>query len=146
VLPETDGARFAITGLYSTQHAVILRALAWGWHATRTPFPQTAEPYSWTALDDGGRWHVARQVNAPIGGISGHGYTDIALIPGTLHQLVRLRGHHGHLRLRQPADAEARAAQQVRRRDDRGQRPLRPVPVLQEPRAPKDEPGAGPLS
>jgi hypothetical protein len=81
VLPETDGARFAVTGLYSTQHAVILRALAWGWHATRTPFPRTAEPYSWTALDDGGRWHIARQVNAPIGGISGHGYTDIALIP-----------------------------------------------------------------
>ena len=81
VLPETDGARFAITGLYSTQHAVILRALAWGWHATRTPFPRTAAPYSWTALDDGGRWHIARQVNAPIGGIGGHGYTDIALIP-----------------------------------------------------------------
>ncbi|HEV3288348.1 MAG TPA: hypothetical protein VG123_05090, partial [Streptosporangiaceae bacterium] len=81
VLPETDGARFAITGLYSTQHAVILRALAWGWHATRTPFPRTAGQYSWTALDDAGRWHVARQVNAPIGGISGHGYTDIALIP-----------------------------------------------------------------
>lgn len=81
VLPETDGARFAITGLYSTQHAVILRALAWGWHATRTPFPRTAGQYSWTALDDRGRWHVARQVNAPIGGISGHGYTDIALIP-----------------------------------------------------------------
>ena len=81
VLPETDGARFAITGLYSTQHAVILRALAWGWHATRTPFPRTAALYSWTALDNRGRWHIARQVNAPIGGISGHGYTDIALIP-----------------------------------------------------------------
>ena len=81
MLPETDGARFAITGLYSTEHAVILRALAWGWHATRTPFPRAAERYSWSALDDGGRWHVARQVNAPIGGISGHGYTDIALIP-----------------------------------------------------------------
>lgn len=81
VLPETDGARFAITGLYSTRHAVILRALAWGWHATRTPFPRTAGPYSWTALDDRGRWHLARQVNAPIGGTGGHGYTDIALIP-----------------------------------------------------------------
>jgi hypothetical protein len=81
VLPETDGARFAITGLCSTEHAVILRALAWGWHATRTPFPRTAGQYSWTALDDGGRWHVARHVNAPIGGISGHGNTDIALIP-----------------------------------------------------------------
>lgn len=81
VLPETDGARFAITGLYSTERAVIVRALAWGWHATRTPFPRTAGQYVWAARDNGGRWHVARQVNAPIGGTGGHGYTDIAFIP-----------------------------------------------------------------
>jgi hypothetical protein len=81
MLPEADGALCAITGLYSTERAVILRALAWGWHAGRTPFPRTDERYSWWAIDNSGRWHIAQQTNAPIGGINGHGFTDIALIP-----------------------------------------------------------------
>jgi hypothetical protein len=81
VLPEADGAVFTVTGLYSTEQAVILRALAWGWHAERTRFPRTNQRYSWWALDNAGRWHVVRQTNAPIGGVNGHGHTDIALIP-----------------------------------------------------------------
>jgi hypothetical protein len=56
-------------------------ALAWGWHAALPPFPRTAKRYSWWAIDDTGRWHVGQQTNAPIGGIDGHGLTDIALIP-----------------------------------------------------------------
>jgi hypothetical protein len=60
VLPETDGAVFAITGLHSTDQAAILHALAWGWVPTRTRFPRTGQRYSWTALDDAGRWHIAR--------------------------------------------------------------------------------------
>jgi hypothetical protein len=81
VLPETDGGVFAITGLHSTGQAVILRALAWGWVPARTRFPRTGQRYSWTALDDAGRWHIARQTGGPIGGMDGHGLTDIALIP-----------------------------------------------------------------
>lgn len=81
VLPETDGTVFAITGLHSTDQAVILRALAWGWIPARTRFPRTGQRYSWTALDDAGRWHIARQTSGPTGGVDGHGLTDLALIP-----------------------------------------------------------------
>jgi hypothetical protein len=65
VLPETDGALFAITGLHSTGQAVILHTLAWGWVPARTRFPRTGQRYSWTALYDAGRWHIARQIGRP---------------------------------------------------------------------------------
>ena len=83
-------------------------------------------------------------------------------VPEGLHQLVQLRCHRGHLRLGQAHDPEGgrqllhppgRDAQQVAGRDDRGQRPLGPPPVLQEAREVRslaqlgdrqlDRPGAG---
>ena len=55
-----------------------------GWHAARATFPPTSGQYSWPTRHDAGRWHVARQVNPPIGGAGGHRYNGIALIPGAL--------------------------------------------------------------
>jgi hypothetical protein len=60
VLPEIDGARFALTGLSCSDEAATLRALAWGWRPEDEPLNQT--PISWWARDSAGRWHVARQV------------------------------------------------------------------------------------
>ena len=64
-------------------------------------------------------------------------------VPEAVDELVQLRGHRGHLRLRQAHDAEGggqllqppgRDAPQVASRHDRGQRPLGPAAVLQERR------------
>ncbi len=55
--------------------ATVLHEPTWGWHAARTTFPPAAGQYSWPTRHDAGRWHVARQVNLPIGGAGGHGYT-----------------------------------------------------------------------
>lgn len=60
VLPEIDGARFALTGLSCSDEAATLRAVAWGWRPEDEPLNQT--PISWWARDSAGRWHVARQV------------------------------------------------------------------------------------
>lgn len=60
VLPEIDGARFALTGLSCSGEAATLRALAWGWRPEDEPLNQT--PLSWWARDSARRWHVARQV------------------------------------------------------------------------------------
>ena len=60
VLPEIDGARFALTGLSCSDEAATLRALAWGWRPEDEPLNQT--PFSWWARDSARRWHVARQV------------------------------------------------------------------------------------
>jgi hypothetical protein len=60
VLPEIDGARYALTGLYSSAGSATLRALAWGWQPEEEPLNKA--PFSWWARDNAGRWHVARQV------------------------------------------------------------------------------------
>ncbi len=59
VLPEVDGARFALTDLDSTAASATLRTVGWGWEPRPLPFPG-APRYSWWARDDRGRWHVAR--------------------------------------------------------------------------------------
>jgi hypothetical protein len=81
VLPETDGVVFAVTGLASTERSLILRVLAWGWSARRTPWGWDLPWYSWWARDDAGRWHVARPAIAPIARPGGYAVTDIALVP-----------------------------------------------------------------
>jgi len=77
VLPEIDGARFALAGLCSSAGSATLRALAWGWQPGDEPL--STAPFSWWAHDDAGRWHVARQVWSDVrrdGAV-----LDIALVP-----------------------------------------------------------------
>jgi hypothetical protein len=81
VLPETDGAVFAVTGLASADRSLILRVLGWGWSAHRTPGGWDLPWYSWWARDDAGRWHVARPAIAPIARAGGYAVTDLALAP-----------------------------------------------------------------
>ncbi len=81
VLPETDGAVFAVTGLASADRSLILRVLAWGWSAHRNPWGWDLPWYSWWARDDTDRWHVARPAIAPIVRAGGYAVTDLALAP-----------------------------------------------------------------
>jgi hypothetical protein len=77
VLPEIDGARYALTGMYSSAGSATLRALAWGWQPEDKPLNKA--PFSWWARDNAGRWHVARQVWSDVrrdGAV-----LDITLIP-----------------------------------------------------------------
>jgi hypothetical protein len=77
VLPEIDGARFALTGLCCSGETATLRALAWGWQPEDEPLNQA--PFSWWARDSAGRWHVARQVWS--GQHRNGAVLDITLIP-----------------------------------------------------------------
>jgi hypothetical protein len=77
VLPEIDGARYALAGMYSSAGSATLRALAWGWQPEDKPLNKA--PFSWWARDNAGRWHVARQVWSDVrrdGAV-----LDITLIP-----------------------------------------------------------------
>ena len=67
VLPEVDGARFALAGLDSVADSATLRVVAWGWQ----PSPRSGlggERFSWWARDDRGRWHLALERGAHYGG------------------------------------------------------------------------------
>jgi hypothetical protein len=67
VLPEVDGARFALAGLDSVADSATLRVVAWGWQ----PRPRAGlggERFSWWARDDRGRWHLAREHGERYGG------------------------------------------------------------------------------
>jgi hypothetical protein len=67
VLPEVDGARFALAGLDSVADSATLRVVAWGWQ----PSPRSGlggERFSWWARDDRGRWHLAREHGVHYGG------------------------------------------------------------------------------
>ncbi len=77
VLPEIDGARFTLTGLYCSSGSATLRALAWGWQPEDEPLNKT--PFSWWAHDSAGRWHVARQVWSDVR--RNGAVLDITLIP-----------------------------------------------------------------
>ena len=93
VLPEVDGARFALAGLDSMADSATLRVLAWGWQ----PSPRRdlgGERFSWWARDDRGRWHLAREHGAHYGG----GQVDLlvelgpALDPGARALEIIVRG------------------------------------------------------
>jgi hypothetical protein len=66
VLPDVDGARFAVAGLDSMADSATLRVMAWGWQPG--PLIDLGERFSWWARDDGGRWHLARERGAHYGG------------------------------------------------------------------------------
>jgi hypothetical protein len=59
VLPEIDAARFVLAGLTSWERHASLPIFAWGWSARPRGF-RPAQPFSWWARDDAGRWHVGR--------------------------------------------------------------------------------------
>jgi len=59
VLPEIDGARFVLAGLSSWERQVSMQVAAWGWQPRPRVF-RPAQPFSWWARDDTGRWHVGR--------------------------------------------------------------------------------------
>jgi hypothetical protein len=62
VLPELDGARFVLAGLQSDPAGAALNVLAWGWHHESPFFASDADgPWSWSARDDKGRWHIASE-------------------------------------------------------------------------------------
>jgi hypothetical protein len=67
VLPEIDGARFVLAGLCSWERQVSMPVVAWGW-APRPRMFRPAQPFSWWARDDTGRWHVGR--TGPYHGIA----------------------------------------------------------------------------
>ena len=66
VLPEVDGARFAVAGLDSAAGSATLRVMAWGW--LPSPLTSLEDRFSWWARDDRGRWHLAREYGAHFGG------------------------------------------------------------------------------
>jgi hypothetical protein len=66
VLPEVDGARFAVAGLDSASDSATLRVMAWGWQPS--PLTSLDDRFSWWARDDRGRWHLAREYGAHFGG------------------------------------------------------------------------------
>jgi len=93
VLPEVDGARFALADLDSVAVSATLRTVGWGWEPRPPPF--SGHPrYSWWARDDQGRWHVGR----PHGGTHGRGPADLlvefgpALDPGARALEIIVRG------------------------------------------------------
>jgi hypothetical protein len=96
VLPEVDGARFALAGLDSVADSATLRVVAWGWQPSPRP-GLGGERFSWWARDDGGRWHLARERGAQYGG----GQVDLlvefgpALHPGTRALEIIVRGSSG---------------------------------------------------
>jgi hypothetical protein len=67
VLPDVDGARFALAGLDSVADSATLRVVAWGWQPSPRSGPG-GERFSWWARDDRGRWHLAQQQGAHYGG------------------------------------------------------------------------------
>jgi hypothetical protein len=66
VLPEVDGARFAVAGLDSAADSATLRVMAWGWQPST--LTSLDDRFSWWARDDRGRWHLAREYGAHFGG------------------------------------------------------------------------------
>jgi hypothetical protein len=84
VLPEVDGARFALAGLRSAADSATVHALAWGWQPDHRALG--GERFSWWARDDAGRWQVAAQGGHSYGG--GQVDVELAFVP-PLHPSAR---------------------------------------------------------
>jgi hypothetical protein len=102
VLPEVDGARFALAGLDSAAGSATLHAVGWG--GQPRPVPGLGQQrYSWWARDDQGRWHVAR-----IRGGNRDGVVDLlaefgpALHPGARSLELIVRGPASQARVTLP--------------------------------------------
>jgi hypothetical protein len=77
VLPELDGARFALAGLRSYASTAELRVISWGSQIGPHFVRHTAaNPWSWLARDDRGRWHLVTEGASS----AGDGHVDMQLI------------------------------------------------------------------
>ena len=79
VLPEIDGTRFALAGLYSTGDTLTLHVLAWGQQPPWAAFRRGDDRFSWWACDSAGRWHVGRRTRS--GFRHGEADMDITFVP-----------------------------------------------------------------
>jgi len=103
VLPEIDGARFAVTGLHNALQGTFLHVVAEGfralsprppgltWSPTRSgnPAQATDTGFSWWVRDDADGWHLAAfdELN-PVGGRQG--VLRMALLPPLTHHTTAL--------------------------------------------------------
>jgi hypothetical protein len=107
VLPELDGARFVLAGLRSDPAGAKLFALAWGSHGMFSlPHYGAISPWSWSARDDQGRWHVMDR--GAHSGTPDHAELELRLKP-PLHPLatsleVTLTGPSGQVTATVPLD------------------------------------------
>jgi hypothetical protein len=115
VLPELDGARFALAGLRSDPTGADLNVLAWGWAwdgGSSHLLEYAAEGlWSWSARDDRGRWHIAAQSSGSYS--DSHANLQLRLVP-PLHPdatslEVTLAGPTGQVTATVPLDWQDRA-------------------------------------
>jgi hypothetical protein len=80
MLPEIDGARFALAGLSSHADAAELRVVSWGSQITPRFVRYTAaNPWSWQARDDRGRWHLVTESSGSFN--DHHADMQLTLLP-----------------------------------------------------------------
>jgi hypothetical protein len=108
VLPELDGARIVLAGLRSEPAGAKLNVLAWGWDYRPSPFvfSDAAGPWSWSARDDTGRWHIAADSGGSFS--DDHAALQLELVP-PLHPdatslEVTLAGPTGQVTVTVPLD------------------------------------------
>jgi hypothetical protein len=111
VLPELDGARFVLAGLQSDPARATLNVLAWGWGRGSPLFPEDPDvPWSWSARDDKGRWHIATEDGGSFSDY--HSELQLRLVP-PLHPdatalEVTLTGPAGQVTTTVPLDWDGR--------------------------------------
>lgn len=112
VLPELDGARFVLAGLRSDPAGAELHALGWGWQHVPHLFQGAVDnPWSWSARDDQGRWHVATERASS----SSDNHTDLQLRlvpplhPDATSLEVTLAGPAGQVTATVPLDWQEQA-------------------------------------
>jgi len=107
VLPELDGARFVLAGLRSDPAGAKLFALVWGRHGmfSRPPYA-VISPWSWSARDNQGRWHVMGR--GAYSGSADHAELELHLKPPLHPQAtsldVTLTGPSGQVTATVPLD------------------------------------------
>jgi hypothetical protein len=80
VLPELDGTRFVLAGLRSHPAWADLYVMAWGPQDEPRRFEDTTAPWSWSARDDQGRWHIATVSSSSIFS-DNHQHLQLHLVP-----------------------------------------------------------------
>jgi hypothetical protein len=107
VLPELDGARFVLAGLRSDGAAAQLHVLAWGFHGMRGIFGRgRVSPWSWSASDDQGRWHILTKGSSFSGDLHADLELEIRppLHPDATSLSVTLAGRSGQVSATVPLD------------------------------------------
>jgi hypothetical protein len=79
MLPELDGARFALAGLRSDEDGADLQVMAWGARVVPNYLDDWIRAWSWWARDDRGRWHVAEESSSSSS--DQHAELTLRLIP-----------------------------------------------------------------